>query len=123
MKPNPVGNVFGIEILAFQTFFHSGKVDQIQHVAPVNAAVFLNFSGGIFNGFFHKLQLFDPVLDQFLLKSQGVQSKVIVGVIYGHFLDIFQRKAQILQQQDLLKPGEVLICIETGSCRGDVGRF
>ena len=113
VKPDPIRDIFGIEILAFQAFFHSGKVDQIQHMTPVNAAVFPDFPGGIFNSLFHKLKLLDPVLDQLLLESQGVQGKVVVRVIYGHFPDIFQGKSQIFQQQDLLKPGKVLVCIET----------
>lgn len=87
-------------------------MDQIQHMAPVNTVIFPDFSGSVFNGRFHQLQLFDPVPDQLLLKRQGIQGKAIVCVVNGHFFNIFQRKTKIFQQQDLLEPGKILICIK-----------
>ena len=123
VETDTVRNISGIQILAFQTLFHAGEMNQVQHMAPVNAVVFPDLSGSIFDSLFHQLQLFDPVLDQLLLKGEGIQGKVIICVIDGHFFNVFQRKPQIFQQQDLLEPGKILICIKTRPGGGHVRRL
>ena len=64
VEVDPGGNIGGILILVFETFFHACKVDQVQHLAPVDGVLLLNHLRCILDGFFHKLHLLDPVADK-----------------------------------------------------------
>ena len=107
---------WGILILVFETFFHACKVDQVQHLAPVDGVLLLNHLRCILDGFFHKLHLLDPVADKTKLDIKGIEHKMVVRIADRHFADIIQGKAKVFQQQDLLKSGKILICIKT--CAG-----
>ena len=109
--------------MIFQTFFHSGQMDQIQHLAPVHRMIGLNGPGCIPDCFFYELHLFDAVLDQLELQIQRIQHKMVIGIADGHFADIFQGEAEIFEQQNLLEPCEVFIGIKAGAGFGNPGRF
>ena len=46
-----------------------------------------------------------------------------VRVFDGHFLDILQGKAKVLQKQDLLQPCKIPVCIKSCPCLCDKGWF
>ena len=123
VEVDPGGNIGRVLILVFHALFHACQVDQVQHLIPVNGVAGTDSIGGILDGFFHQLHLFDAVTDQFQLDVQGILHKVIVGVVNGHLPNIIQGKAQVLQKQDLGKPCEICICVEscTGFCH--IGGF
>ena len=83
-------NIGSILILVFHTFFHTGQVNQIKHLIPVN-----NMSGAdcfcsVLDCFFHQLHLFDTVSDQLQLNIQRIFHEMIICVINDHFADIVQ---------------------------------
>ena len=98
MQLDPGGDVGGILILILHTLFHTGQMNQIQHLVPVDGMLGLDGIGSILNRLFHQLQLFDPVTHQLQLHIQGIPHKVIVRIADGHIPDIIQRKPQKLQQ-------------------------
>ena len=61
------------------------RVDQVQHLAPVNGVLFLYHLCGILDRFFHQPHLFDPVTDQTKLDIQRIQHEMIIGITDGHF--------------------------------------
>ena len=95
VKMNSGRNIAGILILAFHTFFHISKMNQIQHMTPVDRMVAADFFCGILYGFFHHLKLFYTVFNQLLLQIQRVQHKMIIRIVNGHFFNIIKRKSQI----------------------------
>ena len=78
-------------------------MDQVQHTTPVHGMLLRNGLGSIFQCFFHKLHLFNPVLYKLQLYIQGIEHKMAVRVFDSHLPDILQGKSKIFQQQDLLQ--------------------
>ena len=64
MEIDSCRNVRSILILIFQTAFHAGQMDEIQHLAPVNVMLLLNHFRGILDCFFNELHLLDPILNE-----------------------------------------------------------
>ena len=116
VQVDPGRNVGSILVLVFQTFFHNSQMDQVQHTAPVHGMLLRNGLGSIFQCFFHKLHLFNPVLYKLQLYIQGIEHKMAVRVFDSHLPDILQGKSKIFQQQDLLQPCKV--CVSIKSCAG-----
>ena len=123
VKADSRRNIGSILILVFHTFFHIGKMNQIQHIAPINCVLCLNGIGSIFNGFFYKLHLLNFIFYKLQLNIQGIEHKVIIGIVDGHFPYIVKGKTKVFQEKNLLKPGKVFICIKTRSCFCHKGRF
>ena len=92
---NPGRDIGSIQILVFQTLFHSGQMNQIKHLAPVHSEAGSDGLRGLFNGLLYQLHLFDPVADQRLLKLEGGQHKMIIRIRDCHFVDILQREPEI----------------------------
>ena len=114
-------NVSCVLILILHTLFHTGQMDQVKHLVPVDGV--LGRIGSILNRLFHQLQLFDPVTHQLQLHIQGIPHKMIVRIIDRHIPDIIQRKSQKLQQQDLLQSRQILIRVKPCTCVTYIGRF
>ena len=68
VQTDPGGDIGGILVLKLETFFHAGQMDQVQHMAPVDLMLVFDGTDRVFDGTFHQLHLFDPVLDKLLLK-------------------------------------------------------
>ena len=90
MQINACSDIGRILILSFQTCLHSGKVDQVEHLAPVKFVILFNGIGCITDRCFYKLHLFDPVLDQFMLLLQRIFLFFLISSIHGHFSDVVQ---------------------------------
>ena len=103
VQPYAGRNVGGIPILRLETFFHSGQVNQIEHLAPVHLLIFPDHIYRILNGMLYELHLLDPVLYELLLHFQRSKHKMIVRVIDRHLPDIVERESQIFEQKDLLQ--------------------
>ena len=95
VKLDPGGNIACVLVLGLHRLFHVGKVDQIQHVLPVNVMVGAYFLCGISNGFFYQLKLGDPVPNQLLLQLKRAQKKLGIRIIHSHAADFIQGKSQI----------------------------
>ena len=116
-------NVSCVLILILHTLFHTGQMDQIKHLVPVDGVLGLDRIGSILNRLFHQLQLFDPVTHQLQLHIQGIPHKMIVRIIDRHIPDIIQRKSQKLQQQNLLQPRQIFIRVKPRTGIIYIGRF
>ena len=110
---DPGRDIGGALILVLKALFHARQMDQPQHPAPVHHMLLPDGSCRVLDGLLHKLHLLDPVLHQLLLNVQGIEHKVVIRIRNGHLTDIVQRKPQILQKEDLLQSGKILVCIKT----------
>lgn len=64
------------------------KVDQVQHLTPVDGVLFLDCLRCILDGFFHKLHLLNPVAHKSELDIQRIEHEMVVRIADRHFTDI-----------------------------------
>ena len=91
-------------------------MDQVQHILPVDIAaaeLFLRIADRLGD----RLHLFDPVLDEFFLNAKHPGDVAVVRSADSHVPDLLQRKAEVLEKQDLLERCQIPVCVKPGTVR------
>ena len=116
VKRDAGGEVRSASVLGCKRALHAGQMDQVEHILPVDITA-AELLLGITNRLGDRLHLFDAVLDEFFLYAKHPGDMAVVRPADGHTPDLLQRKAKVLEKQNLLERGKVPVCVKPGAVR------